>query len=217
MRRRLTDPEDGVRSRALCYASRGFSLHAAPRVEATDRRRLEQLCRYVIRPPVASGRLRCLDAETLSFALKTPWADGTASLLLSPQELPEKLAALEPPPRLNLVRYHGVLAPACPDRAQIVPGPSALTQDEGCEHDDAGGAAGRRAQRICWAKLLARVFQYDVTVCPRCSGHMQETSGLRDRRPYRARRHPGLSHGRRPAAQSPPPFTPPFGSPTRIR
>ncbi|MBT4096156.1 MAG: hypothetical protein HOE86_00835, partial [Gemmatimonadetes bacterium] len=41
-------------------------------------------------------------------------------------ELLEKLAALVPPPRLNLVRYHGVLAPACPDRAQIVPGRSAL-------------------------------------------------------------------------------------------
>ena len=26
VRRRLTDPEDGVRSGALCYASRGFSL-----------------------------------------------------------------------------------------------------------------------------------------------------------------------------------------------
>ena len=47
----------------------------------------------------------------LEFTLKTPWADGTTALLLSPQELLEKLAALVPPPRLNLVRYHAVLAP----------------------------------------------------------------------------------------------------------
>ncbi|MFP6644399.1 MAG: transposase [Candidatus Latescibacterota bacterium] len=93
-------------------------------------------------------------------------------------ELLEKLAALVPPPRLNLVRYHGVLAPAAADRAQIVPGPSPLTQPEGCEHDDAAGAAGRHVQRICWAKLLARVFQYDVTVCPRCSGHMTVIAAL---------------------------------------
>jgi len=65
VRRRLTDPEDGARSGALCYASRGFSLHAATRIEATDRRRLERLCRYVIRPPVASGRLRFVDEQTL--------------------------------------------------------------------------------------------------------------------------------------------------------
>ena len=175
VRRRLTDPEDGVRSGALCYASRGFSLHAATRIEATDRRRLERLCRYVIRPPVASGRLRFVDEETLVFSLKTHWADGTCQLVLSPQELLEKLAALVPPPRLNLVRYHGVLAPASPDRAQIVPGPSALTQTEGCAHDARGG---RRAHRVSWSKLLARVFRFDVTVCPSCSGHMKVIAAL---------------------------------------
>ena len=90
------------------------------------------------RPPVAARRLRVVDAEPLVFQLKTPWANGTTSLVLSPTELLEKLAALVPPPRLNLVRYHGVLAPACPDRAQIVPGPSPLTQP-----DDA--QSGRRS------------------------------------------------------------------------
>ena len=85
----------------------------------------------MIRPPVASGRLRFVDAQTLVFSLKTHWADGTCQLVLSPMELLEKLAALVPPPRLNLVRYHGVLAPACPDRAQIVPGPSELTHVDG--------------------------------------------------------------------------------------
>ena len=82
-RRQLTDPEDGVRSGALCYASRGFSLHAATRVEATDRRRLERLCRYVVRPPVAARRLRVLDDETLVFQLKTPWADDHPSYYTS--------------------------------------------------------------------------------------------------------------------------------------
>ena len=61
--------------------------------------------------PHRGGRLRFLDAETLVFSLKTHWADGTCQLLLSPQELLEKLAALVPPPRLNLVRYHGARDP----------------------------------------------------------------------------------------------------------
>jgi hypothetical protein len=93
VRRQLSDPEDGVRTGTLCYAARGFSLHAATRIEAADRRRLERLCRYVIRPPVAARRLRVVDDETLVFQLKTPWADGTTSLVLSPTELLEKLAA----------------------------------------------------------------------------------------------------------------------------
>ena len=49
--------------------------------------------------------------------------DGTTHLVLSPLELIEKLAALVPPPRLHLIRYHGVLAPNAADRAIIVPAP----------------------------------------------------------------------------------------------
>ena len=72
---------------------------------------------------MASGRLYLLDAEHLIVELTTPWSDGTHQLVFSPEELLEKLAALVPPPRLNLVRYHGVLAPNAADRGQIVPGP----------------------------------------------------------------------------------------------
>ena len=100
--------EDGVRCGPLCYAARGFSLHAATHIPATERERLEHLCRYVACPPVAAGRLRLVDSQTLVLALKRRWDDGTTSLLLSPHELIEKLAALVPPPRLNLIRYHGI-------------------------------------------------------------------------------------------------------------
>jgi len=62
------------------------------------------------------------------FSLKSIWSDGTYQIVLSPEELLEKLAALVPPPRLNLVRYDGVLAPNAVDRAQIVPGPIAADE-----------------------------------------------------------------------------------------
>lgn len=53
-------------------------------------------------------------ADEYTFKLKTPWSDGTTHLLLSGMELLEKISALIPPPRVNLVRYHGVLAPHGP-------------------------------------------------------------------------------------------------------
>ena len=52
--------------------------------------------------------------------------NGTTHLILSPMKLIEKLAALVPPPRANLVRYHGVLAPNAKDRDKIVPGKPAV-------------------------------------------------------------------------------------------
>jgi hypothetical protein len=61
--------------------------------------------------------------------LKSIWSDGTYQIVLTPEELLEKLAALVPPPRLNLVRYHGVLAPNAAARAQIVPGPQSADEE----------------------------------------------------------------------------------------
>ena len=45
LRRALKDAAAGVRTAPLCFASRGFSLHAATRIAGSDRRGLERLCR----------------------------------------------------------------------------------------------------------------------------------------------------------------------------
>jgi len=131
-----------------------------------------------MRPPLAVGRLAVVDEKTLAFALKTPWSDGTTHLLLSPEELIEKLAALVPPPRLNLLRYHGVLAPHAADRSRIVPGTATESVTaKVLRHASAGdGPPGRH--RLSWAKLLARVFRIDVSVCPNCGGPMRLIAAL---------------------------------------
>jgi hypothetical protein len=74
-----------------------FDLHANVAVPAADRTRLEQLCRYLLRPAVAQDRLRRLDDGRIVLTLKTAWADGTRHLVFEPLELLEKLAALTPP------------------------------------------------------------------------------------------------------------------------
>ena len=123
-----------------------------------------------------AGKLRVLDEETLRFTLKTPWSDGTTHLVLSPLELIEKLAALVPPPRLNLVRYHGVLAPNTASRDRIVPGPQEVLE-EGCVHAEQPSAP-QPVYRLSWARLLARVFRVDVTECPACGGKMKIIAAL---------------------------------------
>ena len=124
------------------------------------------------RPPLASGRLEKLDDDLLSFRLKTPWSDGTTHLVLSPMELIEKLAALVPPPRVNLVRYHGVLAPNAKDRARIVPAGKDARPDA-CE-----GFEARSTHRVAWAALLARVFHLQMTRCEHCGGRMRIVAAI---------------------------------------
>lgn len=90
--------------------SRGYDLHANVCVPACDRVRLERLCRYALRPPVAQDRLRLTPEGQVVLELRHPWADGTTHLSFDPLELLERLAALTPRPRINLVLYYAVSA-----------------------------------------------------------------------------------------------------------
>ncbi len=98
----------------------GFDLHANLLVHAEDRARREQLCRDLLRPPVAQERLRLTGGGHVLVELKSARADGTSHLLFEPLALLEKPAALTPRPRINLVLSHGVLAPHARRRSRAV-------------------------------------------------------------------------------------------------
>ncbi len=55
----------------------GFSLHAGVAVKANQRDKLERLCRYISRPPVAERRLSLTAQGKVRYRLKTPYRDGT--------------------------------------------------------------------------------------------------------------------------------------------
>ena len=123
---------------------------------------LQLLCRYIVRPPLAVERLTESSGGQLLYQFRRAWRDGSTALLLDPLELLERLAALVPPPRRPLVAYHGLLAPRSRWRSAIVPRPVPA---------DARAEAGVTApRRWPWARLLRRVFGFDVLVCDRCAG-----------------------------------------------
>ncbi len=97
----------GLARELLCSDIDGFSLHAAVRVDAHERKRLEQLCRYITRPALADERVQLNDAGQVELKLKTqfqwrpanlyssyvnPWRDGTTHLVMSPLEFIQRLA-----------------------------------------------------------------------------------------------------------------------------
>ena len=90
---------------------RGFDLHANVAVPAGERERLENLARYVLRPPVAQGALELTVDGKVLLRLRRTWRDGTRAIRFEPSELIEKLAAMIPRPRANLLIYHGAFAP----------------------------------------------------------------------------------------------------------
>jgi hypothetical protein len=162
----------------------GFDLHANVEVPASDRRRLEQLCRYLLRPAVAQDRLRLLVDGRVALTLKSAWSDGTRQLVFEPLVLLEKLAALTPRPRSNLVLYHGVLAPHAGWRTRVVaygapPVEAPVAASLAAEPTDAPVPAPA-SRHWAWADLMRRAFEIDVLACPRCSGRLRLIATVED-------------------------------------
>jgi len=89
----------------------GFSLHAGVAAEAHEGQKLERLCRYIARPAISEKRLSLSPQGKVRYQLKTPWKNGTTHVEFEPVEFIAKLAALVPPPRAHLIRFHGVFTP----------------------------------------------------------------------------------------------------------
>ena len=81
-------------SRVVNYA--GFSLHAG--VAATQRDKLERLCRYVSRPAVSEKRLAITAHGQVRYQLKTPYPNGATHVLFGPLDFIAMLSALAPRP-----------------------------------------------------------------------------------------------------------------------
>ncbi len=91
--------------------SSGFSLHAETWTHAHDTAGLERLCRSGARGPLAEERLCRLADGRYAYRLKRPSPSGATSVVFSAGALVRRLAALLPPPRRHLIRFHGVFGP----------------------------------------------------------------------------------------------------------
>jgi hypothetical protein len=169
----LGNPLDAKPSKGRAGNASGFNLDSAVRVAADDRLHRERLCRYLLRPPLAQGRLTERPDGRFAFQMKTPWPDGTSVLVFSGEELIGRLAALVPPPRQHSVRYFGIFAPNSKLRPLVVPKPLKPKPSPECCILSDDTEKSRYSHRTPWAQLLQMVFGIDVLECPKCSCRMQ--------------------------------------------
>jgi hypothetical protein len=153
----------------------GFSLHAGIGIEPQARAKLERLCRYISRPAVAEERLALTEHGDVRLQLKTAYRDGTTHVLLEPLDLLARLAALVPPPRIHLVRYHGVFAPHHALRAAITP----AGRGRGARHTAAERAAPKHLA-MTWMQRLKRVFAIQIETCRRCGGKLKVIASIEE-------------------------------------
>jgi len=143
----------------------GFSLHAGVSAQAHQRDKLERLCRYVSRPPIATNRLSLTPSNKICYQLKTPYRNGTTHMIFEPLDFISKLAGLVPLPRVNLTRSHGLFAPNNRHRADII---IRKGTKKSLEKDSPTASENRRA--MTWAARLKRAFNIDIKKCESCGG-----------------------------------------------
>jgi hypothetical protein len=143
----------------------GYDLECTTVVRAEDRERLEHLCKYILRPPLADRRLRLLETGEVALELKTPWRDGTKWLTFEPDTFLERLCSLVPKKREHTVLYRGVLAGRSKLRAKVVP------REEGIP----------RPKNATWCTLMKHGLDIDVLACP-CGQRMKLVAVIFDKK-----------------------------------
>jgi hypothetical protein len=103
----LTEPP---RPAPMLVSAFGMQLHAAVTVDGRDRKRLERVCRYLLRPPFAHDAVERTADEQVRVHFKAPSKSGATYPQMSPDTFLARLCALVPPPSFNMTRYFGVLA-----------------------------------------------------------------------------------------------------------
>jgi len=92
-----------------------------------------------------------------------------------------RLAALVPPPRMHLTRYHGVFAPHSKLRAAVTPahrGTGAPMQPAAGRESDMPPTPRHVAMN--WARRLKRVFGIEIEGCARCGGKLKIIASIEE-------------------------------------
>ena len=90
-----------------------------------------RLVRYCTRPPFALDRIEVLPDGRIAYSMKTA-RKGRNHRVMTAMEFMARLAALVPPPRIPLVRYHGVFASRSSWRRLVVLKPPQAAKPKPC-------------------------------------------------------------------------------------
>lgn len=160
-----------------CAYLDGFSLHANSRIPGHARGALEKMCRYILRGPLSQSRI-LLSNNRVILKLKTPYKSGTTHLSFTPEQFVGRLMALIPPPRMNLIRYHGVFGANYKKRKKITKKAKELSEKK--KHRSKSPRQNK--YRTPWAELLKHVFLKDALTCERCGESLEYVATIKD--PY---------------------------------
>jgi hypothetical protein len=141
-----------------------FSLHAGVFANADESEKLERLCRYISRPAISEQRLSVTKQGQVRYELKTPYRDGTTHAFFNPIDFIGKLAALIPPPRINLTRFYGVFAPNSKLRAQVTASQRGKNSPKLISENDNQSDKPYHARSMSWISFKCKLTLVTVNI-----------------------------------------------------
>jgi hypothetical protein len=107
--------------------------------------------------------------------------------VFDPLELLERLTALTPRPRINLLLYYGVLGARSAWRSRLAASDHARSEEMPpvTMLKPRVGAPHRPRTNWLWAELMQRSFRFDVLACPRWGNRLELIALIEDPRVIR--------------------------------
>jgi hypothetical protein len=128
---------------------------------------------------VASERLTLTASGQVRYTLRTPYRDGTTHIVLEPLDLMARVAALVPPPRMHLTRFHDVFAPHSRLYAAMTPAHRSMGAAQQPPADAAKPPTPRHVA-MSWARRLKRVFGIEIEGCVRCGSQLKIIASIEE-------------------------------------
>jgi hypothetical protein len=171
----------------LTWKNSGFSIDNSVRL--TDAKSKESLAEYIARPPLSLKKIRYepFKGKVLFHTKYSDYFKENVHLFDALEFLAE-LTQHIPPRRVQLIRRYGLYSSRTKGRWSQMPHVAArspegwrashaseasVPQDPGFEPLDDGEEVTVDARRRAWARLLAKVYEIDPLVCPKCGWEMK--------------------------------------------
>jgi len=178
----------------LSWRNSGFRIDNSVRL--TDSKSQESLAQYIARPPLSLKKI-CYEPFKAKVLFHTKYSDyfGENVHLFDALDFPAELTQHVPPRRVQLIRRHGLYSlrtkgrwPKTPYVAARAPEgwrashalEASAPEGPGFEPLDDGEEVTINARKRAWARLLAKVYDIDPLVCPKCGCEMTVIAVIQD-------------------------------------
>jgi hypothetical protein len=178
----------------------GFDVFAGRQMTVTANRTIEEMGRYMTRPPVTQDRPEIRPDGRVLIPTPPHPVTGATEIILDPIELVHRIVMQIPDKGSHMVRYYGAYScrgrragaerdhgdDTVGDAADEPPGAGEEADQTdaatGGQHrtDDDADHEHTRKRRLLWAQLIRRIFEVDPLECPECRGQMRVIAVITD-------------------------------------